>query len=153
MQKPVDSSVSEVKHWTIMQKSWFFIVTVVVLLDSSYGGPCRYWCKVHEDHYYCCPSGHPEHSKSEEKWASANFWAHIIGFLVDCTSHKHKEHHASWSLEPETPKSRCPPARSVCPRSWNFDPPKLCDSDKACGPWEKCCYDICLDHKACKPAE
>lgn len=138
-----------------MHRLWFYYVTVLVLLDSSYSSPCRYWCQTHEDHYYCCPSGHPEEWKTDDKISLMNFWVHIIDSIINWHSSKHEvqhesEHHASSS---HASKFHCPPVRSICPRVWSADPPKLCHFDKTCEYWEKCCYDICLDKKVCKPAE
>jgi hypothetical protein len=55
---------------------------------------------------------------------------------------------------------RCPPVRAVCPES---NPPfetgsislhpVVCQSDSQCSGTDKCCYDRCLLHYTCKPAE
>ena len=115
---------------------------------------CKYWCKEDNNrraHYYCCPSGKPDASTrlSESMWPimmSPLFW---IG-LISTSSAIHQ------IQTPMVIKKTCPPIRTVCPRSheWN-EPPQLCEHDSDCPgwSWEKCCYDVCLEHKVCKPAQ
>ncbi|XP_053650187.1 uncharacterized protein [Cherax quadricarinatus] len=44
----------------------------------------------------------------------------------------------------------CPPVRSVCPFS-KFPSPPRCQKDYECGKINKCCQDVCLRYKTCKP--
>ncbi|XP_027219667.1 uncharacterized protein [Penaeus vannamei] len=44
----------------------------------------------------------------------------------------------------------CPDIRRHCLRSKR--PPNVCPHDGFCPPRQKCCFDTCLDHHACKLA-
>ena len=46
----------------------------------------------------------------------------------------------------------CPPKRLVCPPTRLHGGPVVCYSDGGCAYGEKCCEDICLGQKVCKPA-
>ena len=45
---------------------------------------------------------------------------------------------------------RCPPVRPVCPPTRSFGPPQTCSNDGACGGFDKCCFDTCLQEHVCK---
>ena len=45
----------------------------------------------------------------------------------------------------------CPPVRPVCPPVRSFQPPASCSNDGACGGYDKCCFDTCLQQHICKP--
>lgn len=47
----------------------------------------------------------------------------------------------------------CPPIWKRCPRRNIFGPPNKCNADLECSGQAKCCYDYCLQHKTCKPAQ
>ncbi|XP_037081493.1 uncharacterized protein LOC119102235 [Pollicipes pollicipes] len=48
----------------------------------------------------------------------------------------------------------CPPVRPFCPRrSLQSVGPRPCRSDFQCGRADKCCYDVCLKQRVCKPAQ
>lgn len=46
---------------------------------------------------------------------------------------------------------QCPPVRPVCPNTRSFLPPATCSNDGACGGFDKCCFDTCLQEHVCKP--
>lgn len=124
-----------------------FLSTVVALPHHTKS--CKYWCKS-QSSYYCCPTGKPEHIEKPATmpiipWPSI-FWPSFIGSPIGLW-HGHHQHES-------TPKKKCPPLRSTCSRSLDwYGPPNLCNSDEDCGSWDKCCYDVCLEHKTCKPSE
>ncbi|CAL4159464.1 unnamed protein product, partial [Meganyctiphanes norvegica] len=45
----------------------------------------------------------------------------------------------------------CPPVRPQCPPTRGFLPPRQCSSDGGCAGYDKCCFDVCLQHHTCKP--
>ncbi|PSN37315.1 hypothetical protein C0J52_21032 [Blattella germanica] len=55
----------------------------------------------------------------------------------------------------------CPPIRSMCPvitalssrRTTTHLSPVVCQNDGNCAGTDKCCYDVCIMHYTCKPAE
>ncbi|XP_069993244.1 dnaJ homolog subfamily C member 7 homolog [Penaeus vannamei] len=47
---------------------------------------------------------------------------------------------------------RCPHVRPTCPDVRSLAP-RSCSSDGGCGWQEKCCFDTCLGHHVCKPAQ
>ncbi|XP_076761426.1 uncharacterized protein LOC143429636 [Xylocopa sonorina] len=119
--------------------------------EKDHGENCRYWCRTIDHRYYCCPNGKPE-SVTEYIWHSLLYpwlWTRAVEslpiepFLPEIFVHK------------EEIKKHCPPLRVHCPRSndWHSSPPISCHDDEDCHGWEMCCYDVCLEHKTCKPAE
>merc|ERR1712106_544118 len=50
-----------------------------------------------------------------------------------------------------TKQGQCPPVRPSCPPTRFGQPPRQCSSDGACGGYDKCCFDTCLQHHTCKP--
>nr|QOL09952.1 type Ib crustin cruIb-1 [Penaeus vannamei] len=55
---------------------------------------------------------------------------------------------------PEYHDGNCPKVRSFCPRiEGGSRRPDVCPHDGACQPYEKCCFDTCLDHHTCKLAD
>ncbi|KAL2742563.1 crustin 4 [Vespula maculifrons] len=126
-------------------------IVLFVLFTYYYVGEtksCRYWCRTHDLRYYCCHNGKSETWK-DIMWPSFSipwFWFNFG------ESHWHPLVHPSW--EKKMKMKHCPPLRSHCPRSYDwYDLPMLCDDDDQCQNKEKCCYDVCLEHKTCKPAE
>nr|XP_034188058.1 uncharacterized protein LOC117607916 [Osmia lignaria] len=118
------------------------------------GTSCRqklrggYWCKTMDDRYYCCPSG------KSESWMEY-VWYNFLYPLLWTNAEESPSFHLPWrevyiEKEIET-KKHCPPLRTHCPRSYDwYMPPISCDEDEDCHEWEKCCYDVCLEHKICK---
>lgn len=128
-------------------KMVFFIFFIFVYVGHAKS--CRYWCKTHDHRYYCCPSGKSEswHGMSWPTFSIPWFWFNFG------ESHWHPFVHSPW--EKKKAKKHCPPLRSHCPRSYDwYDMPTFCDDDEDCHhSSDKCCYDVCLEHKTCKPAE
>lgn len=126
------------------------LLLLFVILTKAYMRSCKYWCKMgdHPNRYYCCPNGKGD-SSSEYSWHSFLFpwfWLGIAGV------ERHVEQ--PWHELMMKPKKHCPPLRAHCPRAYEwYKPPKHCDSDHECDEGEKCCYDVCLEHKTCKVAE
>ncbi|CAL4181924.1 unnamed protein product [Meganyctiphanes norvegica] len=52
----------------------------------------------------------------------------------------------------EVHHGHCPPIRKVCPAT-RFQSPQVCSDDGECAYSSKCCFDKCLDHHTCKPAQ
>jgi len=52
-----------------------------------------------------------------------------------------------------TKPGSCPPVRPNCPPTRIFGPPRQCSNDYACTGSDKCCFDTCLQHHTCKPAQ
>ncbi|XP_076051489.1 antileukoproteinase-like [Oratosquilla oratoria] len=48
---------------------------------------------------------------------------------------------------------KCPTVRLECPDYRIVSPPNECYNDSDCSEDLKCCSDVCLNHKTCKPAE
>ncbi|XP_037791856.1 uncharacterized protein LOC119587161 isoform X2 [Penaeus monodon] len=49
---------------------------------------------------------------------------------------------------------RCPEVRPTCNDPYYYSgPPQRCESSHECMPSSLCCYDTCLKHKTCKPAQ
>jgi len=121
------------------------LILLVVVLVKAYVNSCKYWCKM-GNKYYCCPSGKSE-SWLEHSWSSLFYpW-----LWFDEPHIEHPWHEMMMKLPP---KKHCPPLRAQCPRTYEwYRPPELCHSDDECHEWEKCCYDVCLEHKTCKDAE
>lgn len=46
---------------------------------------------------------------------------------------------------------QCPPVRPTCPSVRSDLPPTPCTNDAYCPGTDKCCYDVCLEHRTCKP--
>ncbi|KAI4496994.1 hypothetical protein M0802_007942 [Mischocyttarus mexicanus] len=127
-------------------------IVLFLLIGCYYVGEtksCRYWCRTQDLRYYCCNNGKNEMWK-EPMWPFFPmpwFW-----FNFGETYWPHSTH-SSWEMKKKMMK-RCPPLRSHCSRSYDwYDAPMLCDDDDQCLSKEKCCYDVCLEHKTCKPAE
>ena len=147
-----------------MKSKLLVILYIVSLATEGFTRPCKYWCKSSEREYYCCP----EKYENQDSWKK-NSWGSTmtvlipqlllaLGWLREMYHHgdhheNDHEYHSSPHWE-EEPKLQCPSVRPVCPRKydWWYDPPFHCDSDDDCGSSTKCCFDICLDHKTCKPA-
>merc|ERR1712179_189299 len=47
----------------------------------------------------------------------------------------------------------CPPIRKQCTDALRFQRPQVCSDDGECAYSSKCCFDKCLDHHTCKPAQ
>ncbi|CAG5093723.1 Protein of unknown function [Cotesia congregata] len=127
--------------------SFILIINVIVLID---GKPCRYWCKTQKNSFYCCPEGQPIDDQVEdnefESWPNSPvfFVAILKSFGWNVPFHVNKK----------IINKKCPPLRHYCPRSFFWsDPPELCEHDNNCDTNSKCCYDICLEDKVCKPSE
>lgn len=121
----------------------FFLLLSIVLVKS-----CKYWCKVNNHRYYCCPNGKSE-SWSEHGWHSLFFPWFWLNIKENNDEPNWQEFMLKWK-----PEKECPPLRPNCPRTYGwYKPPSFCDSDHDCDKWEKCCYDVCLDHKTCKDVE
>jgi len=85
---------------------------------------CSFWCKNPKGQVYCCQEG-----------------------VNTDPVHTHL--------------GSCPTFREVCPaHAQSFDegasgarrpPSQVCAQDGQCRKTEKCCYDSCLEHHACKP--
>ncbi|CAK9800838.1 hypothetical protein ANTQUA_LOCUS2593 [Anthophora quadrimaculata] len=133
--------------------SSFVILCLAVYPMRAYGREpghfCRYWCRTIDHRYYCCPSGKAE-SWPEYIWHSFLYpwlWRTGESILADTFESEIIVH------EKETTK-HCPPSRTYCPRSYDwYSPPTSCSGDEDCNGREKCCYDVCLEHKTCKHAE
>lgn len=129
-----------------MRRSSLYLLLLFIILTKAHVRSCKYWCKMGHHRYYCCPSGKSD-SSSEHSWHSFLFpwfWFGIVGSPV---AHP-------WQEVEMKPKKHCPPMRTYCPRMYEwYKPPKFCDSDSECEKEEKCCYDVCLEHKTCKKAE
>lgn len=118
---------------------------------------CRYWCKTTHDQFYCCPDGHQRqlHQFKESPWpfiSDPSFWMGVLGGGVGWN------YFGSHLRKPEESIHRqikhCPPLRAGCPRNFDLSlSPEFCDNDYYCGVAEKCCYDVCIERKVCKPAE
>ncbi|RLU25224.1 hypothetical protein DMN91_003317 [Ooceraea biroi] len=133
-----------------MRGSSLCLLLLLVVLAKAYIKSCKYWCKIDNHQYYCCPSG-KSGSWSERGWHSLFFpW-----FWFDVDEHPHVVEHPWHEMMMKWPaKKHCPPLRPHCPRSYEwYRSPELCHSDHECHEWEKCCYDVCLEHKTCKDAE
>lgn len=129
-----------------MRGSSLYLVLLIVVLAKSYVKSCKYWCKTGNHHYYCCPSGKSE-SWSEHSWHSFFFPWFWPGIDEPHVEHPWHEMITRWAS-----KKHCPPLRPHCPRTYEW-PPELCHSDDECDKGQKCCYDVCLEHKTCKDAE
>ena len=53
----------------------------------------------------------------------------------------------------KVPENNCPPIRDSCPKTYDwYDKPQNCEKDEDCNTFrDKCCFDVCLDQKVCKP--
>jgi len=128
-----------------MRRNSLYLLLLFIILTKAHVKSCKYWCKSHQ-RYYCCPSGKND-SSSEHSWRSFFFPWFWFGIIES-----HMEH--PWHEVEMKPEKQCPPLRPHCPRTYEwYKPPKFCDSDHECEEWEKCCYDVCLEHKTCKNAE
>ncbi|XP_076167799.1 uncharacterized protein LOC143146923 [Ptiloglossa arizonensis] len=111
---------------------------------------CRYWCKTSHHRYYCCPTGKHE-SWMKHAWRS--FLYPWLWINVDESPLSYPSWPEIVVTEKET-ETHCPPLRSHCPRTYDwYLPPSVCHHDDDCGEWEKCCPDVCLEHKTCKLGE
>ncbi|CAL1673474.1 unnamed protein product [Lasius platythorax] len=132
-----------------MRGNSLYLLLLFVILTKAYVKSCKYWCKMGHHRYYCCPNGKND-SSSEHSWHSFLFpwfWFGIVGSHAEHPWHEVEK--MKWK-----PKKQCPPLRPQCPRMYEwYKPPKYCDSDHECEEGEKCCYDVCLEHKTCKTAE
>lgn len=131
-------------HFSMRGSALCFLL-MSIFLAKAYVKSCKYWCKL-GNRYYCCPSGKSE-SWSEHGWHSLLFpW---FWFGID-----DQQDESPWHEIIKKPKKNCPPLRAHCPRTYDwYKPPVFCESDDHCNDWEKCCYDVCLEHKTCKDAE
>lgn len=125
------------------------IINVIVLIG---GRPCRYWCRTKVNSFYCCPSGRPADDQADEYNSWPNYPVFFMGVFKSFEWHLpffelgHSSH--------ENNIKKCPPTRDNCPRSFYWsDSPEICGQDGHCGSDEKCCYDICIEEKICKPSE
>lgn len=131
-------------------KKQILICCIMSMAMLGFGKPCKYWCKTENWEYYCCPKS--EEPKAEKPWISMmeilvpHLWF-ALGFPK-----LHHHAHVPWMEKAEHVK-KCPPVRYSCPRSndW-YDAPIPCYTDDECFSSAKCCFDICLNHKTCKPA-
>ena len=136
-----------------MRSKLLVILYIVTLVAEGIASPCKYWCKTADWKYYCC-------DVREEKTEKKNPWASSMAILIPHlwfalgwpNHHVHDQDHQK---KEDKPKKMCPKVRDACPRSydWWYGPPVYCHNDDECISSEKCCYDICLDYKTCKPAE
>ncbi|XP_051166062.1 uncharacterized protein LOC127284590 [Leptopilina boulardi] len=128
------------------------LLYVISMAMMGFGKPCKYWCKTDNWEYYCCP-------KNDEKPKEENSMTSMMGILIPhlwfALGFPKIYHHAQipWEEKSEHVK-KCPPVRHACPRSndWWYDAPISCYNDDECISSAKCCFDICLNHKTCKPA-
>ena len=129
------------------------LLLLFVILTKAYLRSCKYWCKMGNHRYYCCPNGKDESESESEhshSWHSFFFPWLWLGIAAE----PHIEHPWHEFMTKWKPKKHCPPLRAHCPRTYKwYKPPKHCDSDHECDEEEKCCYDVCLEHKTCKDAE
>ncbi|KAL7295564.1 hypothetical protein TKK_0011204 [Trichogramma kaykai] len=161
-------------------KTPHILVVVVTLLSAvaeckpwENTKPCKYWCKEGKQ-YYCCPSGKKKKSmwswSLEEMmddswlWTTTPWISYLLPVIFQRSSwapakpmhHPPLEHAVAEEEEvvEEEVKKSCPEIRPSCPRSiYEWSKPKPCDGDDECdGHLEKCCYDVCLEHKSCKLA-
>ncbi|KAJ8679252.1 hypothetical protein QAD02_015039 [Eretmocerus hayati] len=132
--------------------------------------------------YFCCPNGDKDKDKDKDPgllhwalnelfelhegypWLVSNSWMQYLLPVI------FKRSQPSFTTTPETTSDPgweegedassptavtggCPKIRPSCPRgsSW-LKPPASCGEDGDCSSGEKCCFDVCLDHKTCKPA-
>ncbi|XP_076231050.1 uncharacterized protein LOC143177134 [Calliopsis andreniformis] len=136
----------------------FAMICLIAYLSSIKGYSighekfCRYWCKTSDDRYYCCPTG------KKEGWMEYAWHSFLYPWLWISTNEP-PIFYPWWSevfiedKDKETTK-QCPPLRTECPRSYDwYLPPVLCHHDKDCDQSEKCCHDVCLEHKTCKHGE
>ncbi|XP_017763042.1 PREDICTED: uncharacterized protein LOC108552872 [Eufriesea mexicana] len=131
----------------------FYLIVHVRAMKADEKGRrqlCRYWCRTIDHRYYCCPSGEAGnwlkyvwHSFLNPLWMVAVESPPLELLLPEIFVH-----------EKET-KKYCPPLRIHCPRTydWYSPSPTSCDDDEDCDKKEKCCYDVCLEHKTCKHIE
>lgn len=129
-----------------MRGSSLCLLLLFIILAKAYAKSCKYWCRM-DNRYYCCPSGKPDFL-SEHGWHA--FFFPWFWFGIE---EPHVEHpwHDTMKFKQ---KKHCPPLRAECPRNYEwYKPPEFCESDHECNESEKCCYDVCLDHKTCKEAE
>ncbi|XP_076645012.1 uncharacterized protein LOC143354639 [Halictus rubicundus] len=148
-------------HIQRMRRSLAILVLVCCLCTPARGHPkehgtvCRYWCRTSDHRYYCCPSGKQDwHGHG---WHTIFYpWLWIgaaAGGVADQLS-PFLSHWPEVSVTERETKKHCPPLRTHCPRTYDwYTPPNSCDSDSDCGKSEKCCYDVCLEHKTCKLSE
>ncbi|XP_033348247.1 uncharacterized protein LOC117232746 [Bombus vosnesenskii] len=117
---------------------------------KGYRPLCRYWCRTIDHQYYCCPSG------KAESWAEYIWYSFLHPWLLMITV-EFAPIDTFWpeNVHEEETGEHCPPLRTHCLRTydWYSLPPTSCHGDEDCDKWEKCCYDVCLEHKTCKHAE
>ncbi|KAL0107044.1 hypothetical protein PUN28_015536 [Cardiocondyla obscurior] len=134
-----------------MDRKLLCLLSLCFIFTEAYTNSCKYWCKMRDHQYYCCPNGESDTSAFESKY---NWYFHLpwFRFVIGVESHIEEPWHESMTMW--KPKKHCPPLRAQCPRSheW-YKPPKHCDADHECEENEKCCFDVCLEHKTCKDAE
>lgn len=120
------------------------LLLLFIILTKAYVKSCKYWCKMDNHRYYCCPSGKADFWL-EHGWHTFFFPWFWFGI---------KEPHVEYPWQEMKPEKHCPPVRAHCPRSYEwYKPPEFCESNHECNELEKCCYDVCLDHKTCKEVE
>nr|XP_045614707.1 uncharacterized protein LOC123768291 isoform X2 [Procambarus clarkii] len=103
------------------------VVVVMMLLVGVFGGPER----PDGCNYYCRKPAGP--NKGE------NYCCGPEGLPI-----KREQHHRG---------SCAPPLKQCTGRFAAFAKPRLCPHDGHCSRDEKCCFDTCLDHHTCKPAQ
>lgn len=137
-------------------KIYYSIVIVLNCIIAMTSGvkTCRYWCKFGENEFYCCPTGNPE-KLITESWSlisSPMFWIEILEHTMSWP--QFHLHSSSSNDNTSTKNKYCPPIRSICSRKFDWEYAlQLCHTDMDCDIKEKCCFDICIDNKVCKPAE
>ncbi|XP_069676366.1 uncharacterized protein [Periplaneta americana] len=66
-----------------------------------------------------------------------------------------------YCCDAQVKSGNCPPIRPMCPGpvggsppgGRSYEAPPVCNSDYNCAGSDKCCYDQCLMHYTCKPAD
>ncbi|KAL6254337.1 hypothetical protein P5V15_014386 [Pogonomyrmex californicus] len=132
-----------------MRGNLLCLLLLFVVLKKASVKSCKYWCRMNDHRYYCCPSGKSD-SSSRYDWHSFFFPWLWLGITTEPRVERPwYELMIKWK-----PKKHCPPLRAYCPRIYEwYKPPDPCNDDHECEEWQKCCYDVCLEHKTCKNAE
>ncbi|XP_043466121.1 uncharacterized protein LOC122500992 [Leptopilina heterotoma] len=134
-------------------KKELVLLCIISLIVVGFGKPCKYWCKTDKWEYYCCSS---KSEKSREENPLKSMMGILIPhlwFALGFPKIYHHEHIAWEEMKHQEHGRKCPPVRHACPRSndWWYDAPIPCYNDDECISSAKCCFDICLNHKTCKP--
>jgi hypothetical protein len=129
-------------------------------VEAKPSNGCKYWCRDGKT-YYCCSNGRKSNeilswvmeelfNLHDYFWFLANPWPIIFQRALPFSWSSHDYSPSDHVQETE---GTCPEIRPFCPRSNDWEqPPIRCDTDNECYHMQKCCYDVCLDHKTCKSA-